>query len=76
MGLDAADVELRQLLAEEPTGPVVHYEPPAETRKCIEAKSREVIDLKATTPAEEPVDDREVAPESIDDDFDSDDGLG
>jgi hypothetical protein len=30
--------------------------------------------VQATTPVEEPVD--EVSPEPVDDDFDSDDGLG
>jgi hypothetical protein len=68
LGLDADDIELRRLLAEDDQKPVVvHYAPPGEHRRRIEA-ARAPIDVKATTPVEEPEDDREVPPEPVDDD--------
>jgi hypothetical protein len=76
LGLDADDIEMRRLLAEDdiPAEPSRQrtYEDPAEQRKRLEAEQRAPIDVKATTPVNEPVDDREVPPEPVDDDSDDD----
>jgi hypothetical protein len=60
-GQDADDIELRRLLAEDDQKPVVHYEPPGEHRRRIEA-ARAPIDVKATAPVEEPEDDQVCEP--------------